>query len=232
MQVTINLMLIFFGFLISPNMNQEQSEIAQDQSWPEAINTVDKAFYLDSFEKAIILELNKVRNNPARYAADYLEPLKAAYNDKVLTFPGEAPLQTREGVAALEEAVRVLKAAAAVPPLKPSRELTSAAELLVKDQKAYGGTGHLTKSGWTPQVRIKRYGAYTSRLAENLVYGYTNAQYAIISLLIDDGVANRGHRANILDAAFTTVGVAADEHPSYHYFCTIEFTDGFTATGR
>ncbi|WP_299577180.1 CAP domain-containing protein [uncultured Sunxiuqinia sp.] len=232
MQAILNLMLILFGVLVSTSNNHEPANTPQDDSWPESINTVEQAFYLDTYEKAIVLELNKVRNNPARYAADYLEPLKAAYNNKVLTFPGEAPLQTREGVAALEEAIQALKTAAPVPPLEPSRSLTSAAELLVKDQKSYGGTGHLTKSGWTPQVRVKRFGTYTSRLAENLVYGYTNAQYAIISLLIDDGVANRGHRANILDAGFTTVGVAADKHPTYNYFCTIEFTDGFTATGR
>ncbi len=228
MQSILTLLLIFSGLLVTSESTINQPEPA----WPAELNTGEKAVYLDQYEKEIVLELNKVRHNPARYATEYLEPLRSAYNGDVLTFPGSAPLKTREGMAALEECIRVLKSAPPVAPLIPVRGLSSAAELLVKDQKIYGGTGHLTKSGWTPQVRMKRFGAYQSKLAENLVYGYANPRYAIISLLIDDGVADRGHRNNILDASFTEIGVAAGEHPTYKYFCTIEFTDGFIPSTR
>jgi len=224
MHSILTLILIFSGLLFTSEKPANQSE----NTWPAELNTGEKAVYLDQYEKEIVLELNKVRHNPSRYAAEYLEPLRSAYNGDVLTLPGSAPLKTREGIAALEECIRDMKSAPSVAPLIPVRGLSSAAELLVKDQKIYGGTGHLTKSGWTPQVRMKRFGAYTSKLAENLVYGYENPRLAVISLLIDDGVANRGHRKNILDAGFTEIGVAADTHPTYKYFCTIEFTDGFT----
>ncbi|MBN4077551.1 CAP domain-containing protein [bacterium AH-315-C20] len=41
--------------------------------------------------------------------------------------------------------------------------------------------------------------------AENLVSGDSLARYAVISLLIDDGVPDRGHRWNILDASYKWV---------------------------
>jgi uncharacterized protein YkwD len=175
----------------------------------------------------MVLELNKARANPTKYAAEYIEPLRSAFDGKKFTYPGQIPLMTREGVAALDDCIAALKLAAAVPPLLPSRELSSAAKLLVTDQKLHGGTGHVTKSGWDPQVRIKRFGSYKTQMSENIVYGYENPRHAIISLLIDDGVPERGHRANILDQVFKEVGVAADEHPTYDYFCTIEFVDEF-----
>lgn len=228
MQSILTFLLILSGLLFTSESQTNQPET----DWPAELNTGEKAVYLDQYEKQIVFELNKVRHNPARYAIEYLEPLRSAYNGDVLTLPGSAPLKTREGIAALDECIRALKSASPVAPLVPVRGLSSAAELLVKDQKTYGGTGHLTKSGWTPQVRMKRFGAYQSKLAENLVYGYDKPRNAIISLLIDDGVADRGHRNNILDAGFTEIGVAADEHPTYKYFCTIEFTDGFTPSTR
>jgi len=41
--------------------------------------------------------------------------------------------------------------------------------------------------------------------AENLVSGDSIVRFAVISLLIDDGVPSRGHRLNILNPLFTNV---------------------------
>lgn len=199
-----------------------------DKNWPDSVNTVKDAFYLSNFEKAIVIELNIIRSNPAKYVEKYLEPLKNSYDGLLFTYPGEIPLKTKEGVKALKECIRVMKSAEPAPMMTPSRGLCKAANLLVQDQKRFGGTGHATKSGWTPDVRVKRFGQYKSRLAENIVYGHEDARHAVISLLIDDGVSNRGHRKNILEPVFQKVGVAADEHPTYGYSCTIEFTDDYT----
>ena len=55
-------------------------------------------------------------------------------------------------------------------------------------------------------------------LAENLDFG-TYPTYAgkmhVLSLLIDDGVADRGHRANILNTTYNTCGIATGVHTVY-----------------
>lgn len=227
MPTTFNFLMTLFLILIQPSTTQ--SGIGQDSNdWPSELNTTKDAFYLNQFEKDIVLELNKVRSNPAKYAEEYLEPLRTAFDGEKFTYPGQIPLMTREGIAALNDCIKTLKSAATASPLTPSRGLSSAAKLLVTDQKLHGGTGHVTKSGWNPQVRIRRFGSYKTRLAENIVYGYENPRQAVISLLIDDGVPDRAHRRNILNPAFKQLGLASDKHPTYDYFCAIEFVDHFS----
>ncbi len=228
MTAILNILLIF-GWLFAGQGNTSTTiQTSQEQAWSEDLNTAKSVVYLSQIEKEIVLELNKVRSNPTQYAAEYLEPLRTAYDGKRFSYPGQVPLLTREGLAALEECILALKAAAPAPALTPSKGLTKAAELLVKDQKLYGGTGHQTKSGWTTDIRVKRFGQWKSRLAENIIYANTDPRQIVISLLIDDGTPNRVHRVNILNPEFTLVGVASDSHPEYDYFCTIEFADDFT----
>lgn len=223
--------ILFLGFLTwSPKTSQIENNSSATQSWSEELNTASRAVYLNDYEKRIIFELNKVRSDPSRYATEYLEPLRSAYDGLRFSYPGSATMMTREGVSALEECIQALKAAQSVEPLMPSKGLSSAAKLLVNDQRLYGGSGHTTKSGWTTEVRIRRYGEWKVRLAENLVYGYEDPRMAVISLLIDDGTEGRGHRANILSSDFGVVGVSADTHPDYRFFCAIEFAGDFIET--
>jgi uncharacterized protein YkwD len=48
------------------------------------------------------------------------------------------------------------------------------------------------------------------------------------NLLIDDGVADRGHRRNIYDASARVVGIACGPHPRYGTMCVIVQAGGFT----
>ncbi|MGQ8338163.1 CAP domain-containing protein [Sunxiuqinia sp. A32] len=227
MNAILNILTLacFLNFI--PTNTSLLAETSSGQAWSTSLNTAEKAVYLKQYEKDIILEINKVRSDPARYATEYLEPLRSTFDGLKFTYPGEIPLKTREGVVALNECIQALKTAESAPALLPSKGLSQGAKLLVNDQKTYGGSGHITKSGWTTDVRLRRFGEWQSRLAENIVYGHQDARHAVISMLIDDGVSNRGHRNNILDPEFQKIGVAADTHPTYRYFCTIEFTDDF-----
>lgn len=219
--------LLLIGIFIFQPIGNKSSVNPNLQDWPEDLNTTKDAFYLNQYEKDVILEINKVRNNPAKYAEEYIKPLRLAFDGKKFSYPGQTPMITREGVAALSDCIQALEKASPLPPLVPSRPLSNAAKLLVTDQKLYGGTGHITKSGWDPQVRARRYGSYKTHLAENIVYGYQNPRQAVISLLVDDGVADRAHRKNILNPIFKEVGIASATHPKYNYCCTIEFVDEF-----
>ncbi len=222
--------IFFLGWLLIAPGNHPAT--VSGEPWPEELNTAKDVVYLTKFEKEVIFELNKVRSDPAGYAAQYLEPLHQAFEGLKYTYPGKTPVMTNEGVVALDNCIKALREAPPVPALQPSKGLSGAAKLLVNDQKLYGGLGHITKSGWTVNTRVNRFGEWKSKLAENISYGNDNARQLVISLLIDDGVDDRSHRGNVLDPEMVKVGVAADTHPTYKNFCTIIFVDDFTEAAK
>ncbi|MFW5773934.1 MAG: CAP domain-containing protein [Tangfeifania sp.] len=200
----------------------------KNSAWnPAELNTAANANYLTPLEKEIILETNKLRSNPAQYAKEYIEPLAKNYKGKILYYPGDKPLMTREGVSALHECVRALKKQSSLPILHPSAGLSKAAHDHVKDQSRTGKTGHTGGDRSTSRQRIERYGDWDIRIAENIAYGGISARQIVIYLLIDDGVKNRGHRKNFLNPDFKVVGVATGSHPAYGSMTVIDYAGAF-----
>ena len=189
--------------------------------------TTNKAEYLDQFENQVIIELNKVRLNPAKYAEDKLARLVHNYDGKLLNIDGKIPIRTQEGKKALLDCLRDMKQAKPLPPLSPSQGLSQVAQILLKEQQRSGRIGHIGNRGSTPQSRVEKIGTWTGELSENITYGNDSPQMVVINLLIDDGVPNRGHRKNILNPKFNEVGIAAGSHPKYKQMCVMEMAGGF-----
>lgn len=55
----------------------------------------------------------------------------------------------------------------------------------------------------------------------------TSARNVVKQLVVDDGVASRGHRANIFNDGFLIVGLAFGDHPVYRSVCVQDFAGGF-----
>ncbi|MFA9391085.1 MAG: CAP domain-containing protein [Prolixibacteraceae bacterium] len=214
---------IAFCTLSSPTFAQSNFE------WPiKELDTARNVSYLSEVEKDVILELNKVRFNPAVYAELSMKWMEVYYSGDLLKIPGKEVYKTNEGKAALLECIEELKKASPAPILKPSKGMTKACELLVYDQSSTGKTGHRGSGNSTPSDRAANFGQFMGNYAENIHYGDCEATFVVISLLIDDGVKSRGHRKNILDKSFNYTGVAIGDHKEYGQLCVNTFATAFT----
>lgn len=101
--------------------------------------------------------------------------------------------------------------------------MSKAAAELVEDQQKNGGIGHISRKGANPQKRMEKYGTWDICASEDITYGSVEARQIVISLLIDDGVPNRGHRENILNPCTRFAGVAKGSHPTYKDMCVIDY---------
>ncbi|NQU55011.1 MAG: CAP domain-containing protein [Bacteroidetes bacterium] len=191
------------------------------------LNTAANVSYLSSFEKEIVFEINKLRSNPAKYANEYIAPLAKHYNRRLLYYPNDKPLMTREGVRALNECVSVLRNTKSMPIMYPNKGLSKAANDHVRDQSKTGKTGHKGGDHSDIKERMERYGDWKVRIAENIAYGGSSARQVVIYLLIDDGIKNRGHRKNFLHPEYKMVGVASGTHPGYRNMCVMDFANLF-----
>jgi uncharacterized protein YkwD len=175
-------------------------------------------------------EINLARTRPAEYAS-YLEQLRPNFSGKEYRRTGKPALLTEEGAQALEEAIRFLRSAKPVPALGVSQGMCSGARELVKDQSASGETGHKGSDGSFCDQRTGRFGSLTQPVGENLSYGDDTARERVMTLLIDDGFASRGHRLRIFDANFKVAGVACGDH-KLGAMCVITLAGGFTEGSR
>lgn len=88
---------------------------------------------------------------------------------------------------------------------------------------------HEDSTGASFGARVGTFFTPYKSIGENLQFGPTggfslNAGKGIIlQLLIDDGVPDRGHRANILSTSWTKAGVATSTHKVYTFMTTIDY---------
>jgi uncharacterized protein YkwD len=179
-----------------------------------------------TLEQEMIGELNLARTRPTEYAA-YLEGMRPMFAGKEYRRPGKAALMTEEGAAALEESIKFMRAARPAGLLSVATGMCSGARELVKEQATSGATGHRGADGSYCEQRTGRFGTWREPIGENLSYADDNARERVLTLLIDDGVANRGHRQRIMNPAYKVVGVACGDH-KLGSMCVITFAGGFT----
>jgi uncharacterized protein YkwD len=177
-------------------------------------------------EQEIAAELNRLRTRPRQYAAR-LRAQRRFYRGKLLSFPGETPLRTREGAAALEQAIRALRRQKPLSPLRWSTGLYRAAREHARDIGKRGSLDHRGADGSAPHQRIARHGEWSGHSGENLDFGSRDPERVIMHLLVDDGVPDRGHRRNLLHPAFTHVGIACADHARFTAVCVMELAENY-----
>ena len=86
-----------------------------------------------------------------------------------------------------------------------------------------GRTGHTGTDGSSAQTRMKRYTELKGMSGENIQYGVNDPEKAIEALIIDDGVPSRGHRTNIFNDGFKSVGINTGDHKVYRVQTVLDY---------
>ncbi len=121
----------------------------------------------------------------------------------------------------LKSLYRDLKNTSGLTPLIPEEDLTAVAQGHALKSGKTGHVGHQDMDKRFAPLRGNPYNGW----AENCSYGYQEATSIVITLLIDDGIKDLGHRKNILNESYNSVGVAIRPHKTYRVNCVIDFGD-------
>jgi uncharacterized protein YkwD len=216
-----------------PGITDTIERAVQDAAnWDIArLDTARDVDYLSPIEKDVILEMNKVRTDPRRYAELYLQPRLSFFLGRNYSVPGETPIETQEGITAVNDCITALNNALSIGLLHPERGLSLAARDHVADQGRTGQTGHNGSDWSTPESRMRRHGSFRAGwiLGENNNYGSITGREIVIALLIDDGIPDRVNRGNILNGSFTQTGAGFGTHPQHGTMCTITFANAYVS---
>lgn len=169
----------------------------------------------DAEALALLGEINRLRRNPSEYA-----PLvKAGFKDMQdgIFLKDGYLIETKEGQAAVDEAIAFLNTAPSAPPLELSTCLSRSAQDHANDQGQTGDTGHIGEDGSNPGSRAARHVTGTPYCGENISYGSRSARDIVIQLLVDDGVPDRGHRKGLFRKDFKSIGIGYGPHPRYRH---------------
>ncbi|WP_174278819.1 CAP domain-containing protein [Sphingomonas bacterium] len=182
-----------------------------------------------AMSSAVLAELNRARTAPASLVAALREE-SGSFHDRLLSRAGaEAAFMTQEGVAPVIEAIGFVDREPATVELASSPVLAAAAADHRMEQSATGLTGHGGSDGSTPADRVRRYGG-ERYVGEVITYGSRDPGDIVRQLIVDDGVADRGHRRLMFDPSLRYAGVSCGTHPAYRYVCVVTF--GRTPDGR
>ena len=166
-------------------------------------------------------QLNAARTDPAGYAGK-ARALRARFRGGRIERPGEIAVVTREGPAAVDEAIAFLERQAPLPAVRASSGVARAAAGHAADQSRVGGVGHIGSDGSGPADRMRREGRW-SATGEAIAYGSDRAEDVILQLIVDDGVPDRGHRRILFNPVYTLVGAACAPHPVWRTVCVLDF---------
>lgn len=172
-----------------------------------------------SFDKKIVEEVNKVRQNPKEYA-EKLSKYLSYFSGRELKIPGRrAGIETQEGPKAYQEAIDYLSRQSPLKPLDPSRGLFKAA----KDYLKIVHQNKVDIGSIDSNSIIQKYASACTGNVVSVSLGSDNVEQAVIYLLVGDGDRHRRYRKALLGSNVKLIGAANGYHPIYRQ-CTVIFT--------
>ncbi len=185
----------------------------------------------EQIAKDLLTEHNILRTNPKSYI-EKLEKCRDLFHDNVYHQPGEDPLQTYEGKAAIEEAIEFLKKQEKVPKLEVKEEISKACRDHINDIGPKGLTTHEGSDGSNISDRLEKHCEWDGACAENIDFGFKKPENILINMLVDDGVKQRYQRINLFNKDLKYFGAAVGEHKNYGICAVVGYTKGIRKLGE
>lgn len=162
---------------------------------------------LPAIKRELVVVVDRDAGSPYWYVNDdYANPLKTHSASEATLAQQVLTLVNQE------------RAAAGVAPLQADVQAERAAKAHVEDMAGRSYFDHVSPEGWTPTDRMRMTkGSGYRMVGENIAVGQRSAQ-----AVMNAWMASPGHRANILDARYTHLGVGVDE-PSWNW-CQVFLT--------
>lgn len=188
-----------------------------------------KKFDYNKLKKEVVIEHNRVRTNPKSYIP-ILEQYMKYFNGNVLEKPdSDEGIETLEGKHAYVEAIKFLKTQKPICKLEFNEELSRASQDHCNDIGKSGSCDHKGSDGSTNDDRIGRYLDWDIAIAENIDFGATSGEELIISLLVDDGIEDRGHRDTLFNTKVNYIGIGVGYHREYDVCTVIDYVGTITS---
>lgn len=193
--------------ILLPSRGPAQSSIWDrwDPGVVRTLHTAVDAEYLNDEEKKVVLFMNMARHDGPLFAETFLNQYLEDNDMEVTRY--------------VKSLIRDLNKTTGLQPLMIEKDLTAVAQGHADKMGKSGRVGH--------QDFEKRFkplmGNPYNHVGENCSYGYVQAIDIVLSLLIDEGVSDVGHRENTLNKDFNSVGVAIRPHKNYRVNCVIDF---------
>ncbi|EAR94566.1 SCP-like extracellular protein (macronuclear) [Tetrahymena thermophila SB210] len=185
---------------------------------------------MDQLAREVFQEQNRVRTNPTSYIP-YLQEMLTQFKGMVLHKPNEIPLRTNEGPGAVQDCINYLRSLKPLHPYQWDDNMTRAASDHANDIGPKGISNHTGSDGSSMSNRLERYGDWMGKIGENIDFGSKTARDIVLSLIIDDGVDNRGHRKNVLSPDFQKTGVACQKHAQWEICTVLDYASEYTFKG-
>ena len=165
----------------------------------------------EQIEKNIFNCHNDIRLNPFSYISK-LKDLIPYFSDKIYKHPLEDAITTHEGIEVIEDATQYLKSLKPVHVLHYSEEISKACRDHLADIGPKGLTDHIGSDGSNITDRIENYCEWDGIVAENLDFGFKEAENIVMNMIMDDGVKERCQRKNIFSREFNYIGIGVGPH--------------------
>lgn len=126
-----------------------------------------------------------------------------------------------EGTQPIDELINDLGIPVTMSPLNWSYALHTVADIFSHELGSSGTTSHFDSRGRDLKTRLAERCAVRGKVVELIQVSGTESKEILTEMLVDDGLATRKRRRNLLDPSYHHIGIGVAPHSIYGYITVI-----------